>query len=174
MISLIIGPMFAGKTSELLRLIEREKYSGRSCCVVKFSRDKRYSDEHVITHEFRKKEINFSVTSLKGIENEWKVFDTIAIDEGQFFPDIVEFVSMVSDMGKRVIISALDADFQRKPFGRILELIPMAEHVMKLSAICMLCGKDAYFSKRISCEKEIEVIGGSEKYMAVCRQCYLK
>lgn len=62
----------------------------------------------------------------------------------------------------------------RSPFGRILELVPLAESVTKLSAICMLCHKDAAFSKRLGAEKEVEVIGGSDKYIAVCRKCYFK
>lgn len=62
----------------------------------------------------------------------------------------------------------------RLPFGRILELVPLAESVTKLSAICMICHKDAAFSKRLGTEKEVEVIGGSDKYIAVCRKCYFK
>lgn len=66
----------------------------------------------------------------------------------------------------------LNSTFQRKPFGSVLQLIPMAEKVTKLSAVCMICYKDAAFSKRLGAELEIEVIGGADKYVSVCRACY--
>lgn len=65
-----------------------------------------------------------------------------------------------------------NSTFQRKPFGSVLQLIPMAEKVTKLSAVCMICYKDAAFSKRLGAELEIEVIGGADKYVSVCRACF--
>ena len=96
----------------------------------------------------------------------------IGVDEGQFFPDVVKFCEDVAELGKTVIVSALDGDFRRKPFGSILELIPLAEYVVKLSAVCMICTADAAFSKRIVEGDEVEKIGGSDMYVAVCRKCY--
>ena len=78
----------------------------------------------------------------------------------------------MADLGKILIISALDGDFRRKPFGRILELVPKAEKVTKLSAVCCICFHDAGFTRRLSDEKEVTVIGGSDKYIAVCRSCF--
>lgn len=72
-----------------------------------------------------------------------------------------------------MIIGALDGTFQRKPFGTIIELIPLAEHVTKLNAVCFKCSRDAAFSKRIVEGDEVEVIGGADKYVAACRQCFL-
>jgi thymidine kinase len=99
-------------------------------------------------------------------------FDVLGIDEGQFFVDIVPFAENMANRGKIVVIAALDGTFQRKPFGTILDLIPLAEKVTKLSAICMLCSKDASFSKRIGEEKQLQVIGGADKYLALCRSCF--
>jgi len=99
-------------------------------------------------------------------------YEVIGIDEGQFFPDIVTFSEQMANMGKIVIIAALDGTFQRKPFNNILELIPLAEDVTKLTAVCTYCQKDASFSKRIGKETEVEVIGGADKYVAVCRGCF--
>jgi len=76
-------------------------------------------------------------------------------------------------MGKVVIIAALDGDFRREPFGQVCQLIPKAENIVKLKAVCMFCQRDAVFSCRITRETETEVIGGVEKYMACCRRCYL-
>lgn len=96
----------------------------------------------------------------------------IGIDEGQFFPDTVEFCEEMANLGKTVIVAALDGTFQRKAFGNILNLVPLAESVVKLHAVCMQCYKEAAYTKRIGAEKELEVIGGADKYQAVCRRCY--
>ena len=81
--------------------------------------------------------------------------------------------SDLSDEGKTVVVAALDGTFQRNPFGEVLSLIPLAENITKLSAVCMSCRcKDAHFSRRLSSETEVQVIGGKEKYLAVCRACY--
>ena len=80
----------------------------------------------------------------------------------------------MANLGKTVIVAALDGSYQRTPFGDILNLIPLAENVIKLTAVCMICFQEASFTKRIGAEKELEIIGGAEKYMAVCRECYMK
>lgn len=96
----------------------------------------------------------------------------IGIDEGQFFEDLATFSEAAANSGKIVIISALDGDFLRKPFGCVCDLIAMAEHVIKLKAVCMMCQRDAAFSRRLTNEDKREVIGGADKYIAVCRRCY--
>ena len=100
-------------------------------------------------------------------------YDVIGIDEGQFFPDLLPFCESAANAGKVVIVSALDGTFQRKTFGHVCDLIPMAESIMKLTSVCMLCQRDAAFSLRTTAETETEVIGGSDKYLAVCRRCYM-
>jgi hypothetical protein len=85
---------------------------------------------------------------------------------------VVEFAEEMANLGKTVIVACLDGTFQRKPFGRVLELLALAESVTKLSAVCMLCQANAAFSKRIGSETAVEVIGGADKYVAVCRACY--
>lgn len=79
---------------------------------------------------------------------------------------------MIANRGKIVIVAALDGTFQRKPFGKVLNLVPLSESVIKLSAVCVLCQDDAAFSVRLSNETAVEVIGGADKYIAVCRTCY--
>lgn len=101
-------------------------------------------------------------------------YDCIGIDEGQFFPDLVQWVEEMANAGKHIIVAALDGTFQRKPFGDVLDLIPMAEAVTKLTAVCMQCHQPASFSKRLGDETEVEVIGGAEKYISVCRSCYFR
>ncbi|EPY86774.1 hypothetical protein CB1_000299011 [Camelus ferus] len=90
------------------------------------------------------------------------------------FPDIVEFSEAMANAGKTVIVAALDGTFQRKAFGTILNLVPLAESVVKLTAVCMECFREAAYTKRLGVEKEVEVIGGADKYHSVCRLCYFK
>ena len=90
------------------------------------------------------------------------------------FPDIVDFCEMMANEGKTVIVAALDGTFQRKAFGSILNLVPLAESVVKLTAVCMECFREAAYTKRLGLEKEVEVIGGADKYHSVCRLCYFK
>lgn len=110
--------------------------------------------------------------TLKGIYERCKAYNVIAIDEGQFFPDLVEFAEKLANEGHVVIVAALDGTFQRKPFGSVLELIPLAEKVDKLSAVCIDCGKEAAFTRRTVESNEIELIGGEECYKPVCRKCF--
>jgi len=112
---------------------------------------------------------------LADVVDQVKRHQVIGIDEGQFFPDIAHFAPLWASEGKTVVVAALDGTFQRKPFGNVLELVPMAEKVTKLSAVCMICcKKDAHFTRRRTTETKVEVIGGRDKYLAVCRACYQK
>jgi thymidine kinase len=170
-VELIIGPMFAGKTTELLRRVDRAKLGRRRCIVIKFSRDTRYSQDSVATHDMRT-HIAIPCDSLLPHLPACLECDLIAIDEGQFFPDLVEFTERLTDHGKTVIIAGLDGTFQRKPFGPILELIAKSESILKLSAICTATGAEAAFSKRTVDSQELEVIGGAEIYSAASRSAF--
>jgi thymidine kinase len=101
-----------------------------------------------------------------------QAYDVVGIDEGQFFPDLLHFVELWANLGKIVIVAALDGTFQRKPFGNVLSLVPLAESVTKLNSVCMMCYADAPFTRRLTSETEVEVIGGADKYIAVCRACF--
>ena len=98
--------------------------------------------------------------------------EVVGIDEGQFFPDLIEFCERAANEGKIVIVSALDGTFERKPFGRILDLVPLAESVDKLKAVCTVCYADAAFTFRKSAETAVEIIGGAEMYVPLCRSCF--
>ena len=119
-------------------------------------------------------------------------FDVIGVDEGQFvsflffkkkrkfiyfllkkYSDLIPVCENAANRGKIVIVAALDGSFQRKPFGSVMDLVPKAEVVSKLTAVCMQCFRDAAFTKRIAGGSAIEEIGGSDKYIAVCRQCFM-
>jgi thymidine kinase len=178
-IELILGPMFAGKTTELQRRIKRYQHANQRCLIVKFAGDNRYTDEEVTcTHDGAKlhsKEGSIktiAASTLGQLQDMMSPFSVVAIDEGQFFPDVVEVSDALANSGKIVVVSALDGTFERRPFNNILNLIPMAESVHKITAVCKVCFRDAHFSKRITADTRVEVIGGSDMYIPVCRDCY--
>ena len=107
-----MGPMFAGKSTELLRRMRRNQISGKLCLSVKYAGDSRYSgsDRNVITHDFIKMEA-ISVHTLSELKDHWKSFDCIGIDEGQFYKDIVSWAEFAADSGKIVIVSGLSGTF---------------------------------------------------------------
>jgi thymidine kinase len=144
-VELIIGPIFTGKTTELLRRVERAELARLRCAVMKFSRDVRYSADSVATHD-RQMHIAIQCERLLPHLEKCLKCDVIAVDEGQFFADLVEFTDCLTEAGKTVIITGLDGSFQRKPFGAILTLIPKSESVRKLSTVCTVTGGDACFA----------------------------
>jgi len=169
-IQLILGPMFSGKSTELIRRLKRFQVAKYEVLIVKYAKDVRYDEFKLATHD-KQTLPAVSATTLEDLTKQAEDFDVIGIDEGQFFPDI-GWAEKMANRGKVVLIAALDGTFQRKPFPTILELIPLAENVTKLNAVCMNCFGEAAFSKRTSEEDSLEVIGGADKYMAVCRDCY--
>lgn len=173
-IDMIIGPMFSGKTSELVKRVRRSLAASQKCLLIKYKGDTRYGLEPVLsTHD----DVHMAaklVLTLGEMENAAWHYDVIAIDEGRFFPDLVERAEQWANDGKHVLVSALDATFQRKPFLNVLEVIPLAENVVKLTAVCSDCHKSASFTKRLSAETDVQVVGGADKYTALCRTCFQK
>ena len=175
-LELIIGPMFSGKTTELLRLHKNYSFIGKKVLVVNYAGDKRYHDSLLSTHD--KKMIPCTnVTSLSDIE-EMAIHDSdvILINEGQFFTDLVKHVlDYVEKYNKIVYVSGLDGDFKRQKFGGILDLIPYCDKIHKLSSFCSLCknGKSGIFSHRIVTQED-QVLIGSDIYIPLCRDCYLQ
>lgn len=175
MVQVIYGPMFSGKTTELLRRVRIYRIRGAVCLLLK-TKDSRYENDihNVMTHD----QFNYleavSCDSLYEREGLVGEADIVAIDEGQFFPDIVEFCEELANRGKIVIVACLDSDYRREPFGNICSLVAKSEQVTKLGSICRYCKTDAYFTARISAETELRVIGGLDKYVPVCRRCYKK
>lgn len=173
MIDLVLGPMFAGKSTELLRRIKRYRVASKKCLVIKYANDIRYSETWVSTHDQQMIEA-VSCEMLSEVEQKAQKYDIIGIDEGQFFDDIVEFWETMANSGKMVIVAALDGTFERKAFGRVLELIPLWETITKLDSVCVDCKNSASFTKRLCDSKETELIGGSDIYKPVWRGCYNK
>jgi thymidine kinase len=180
-LSLIIGCMFSQKTTEVLRRIRRYKSIGYKVLVVNFIGDTRYGQECIASHD---KEIEKAacVDKLKSIDNLVRSgeYNVIAIDEGQFFTDLHEYVTAWADeLPVHIVISGLDGTSERMPFGDMLRLIPHAEEVERLSAFCSVCrdGTVAVYSKYFGEQEKDEngvAIGGAEAYRPVCRKHFLK
>ncbi|CAL1282816.1 unnamed protein product [Larinioides sclopetarius] len=170
-IQIIFGPMFSGKTTELIRRLRKYQIANHKCLIIKYSHDTRYSEKEISTHD-RQTLDAISVATLSDLKNQAENYSVIGIDEGQFFPDVVVFSEEMANIGKIVIVAALDGTYQRKGFSNTLQLVPLAESVIKLTSVCMLCFEEASYTKRIGNETELEIIGGTDKYMAVCRSCY--
>ncbi|KAF8045401.1 hypothetical protein N665_5008s0001 [Sinapis alba] len=177
-IHVIMGPMFSGKSTSLLRRIKSEISAGRSVAMVKSSKDTRYAKDSVVTHDG----IGFPCWALPDLMSFPEIFgqdayaklDVIGVDEAQFFGDLYEFCCKVADDdGKTVIVAGLDGDYLRRSFGAVLEIIPLADSVIKLTARCEVCGKKAFFTLRKTCDTKTELIGGADVYMPVCRKHYV-
>ncbi|XP_050206537.1 thymidine kinase a [Mercurialis annua] len=176
-VHVIVGPMFAGKTTALLRRIDSEGSKGRNVVMIKSSKDIRYARDSVVTHDGLK----FPCWALPDLssfherigDEAYQKIDVIGIDEAQFFEDLYDFCCKVADHdGKTIIVAGLDGDYLRRSFGCVLDVIPLADTVTKLTARCELCGKRAFFTLRKTEQTETELIGGADVYMPVCRQHY--
>jgi thymidine kinase len=171
----ITGPMFSGKTEALQRHIRRFQLSGKRCLIINHASDTRYGEDAQCCTHYLQRMPAIVANRLETVLDQCQIFDVIAIDEGQFYPDLIEFVDhLTNDLNKIVVVSALDGTYEGKPFGRVGELLARAEHFEKLSAVCLRCGRDAAFTvrkKEYHNVKDTVSIGASEQYEAVCRAC---
>ena len=172
-IHLIMGPMFSGKSTELLGQIRRYNIKKKKTIVIGFNMDNRYStEEKVVTHD----KIEYpciKCIKLTDVIDKLYRFDVIGIDEGQFYPDLVEASEELSNMGKVVIIAALSGNFKREPFDVISKIISKCEIIQNVTAICFYCNSDANYTLRTTADEEELLIGGLDMYRPACRKCFL-
>jgi thymidine kinase len=177
-IKLIIGCMFSGKTTELIKECNRLESIHKNYICINSKKDTRYDKDDKVSSHDRIQIKCIRVETLSDVDNSYIISnDVILINEGQFFPDIVEYTTKWCEIfNKDIVVSGLDGTFMRKPFGHLLELIPLAESVTKLSAYCSICkdGTEAYFSYRKLKDPNEILIGSSDAYIAVCRKHYLE
>lgn len=171
-IQLILGTMFAGKSTELLRRLRLLELAGKSILRLKYSADTRYDNTTQIATHCGQKIQAVPINRLGEIGDVWRNYDVIGIDEGQFFPDLVDFAELAANSQKIVIISSLQGTFQRTSWDQINTLIPLCEKVDKLSAICKLCKVNASFTFRTADKNQKNMIGGADMYMPLCRDCH--
>jgi thymidine kinase len=179
-LELILGSMFSGKTSYLLDVYKKCVFCDIPVAVINYAADNRYTTEPMLsTHDKQMIPCILANTIQDAIQKNSETIaraETILINEGQFFPDIEEQVRLlVEQSNKRVYICGLDGDFERKPIGNLLQLVPFSDHIMKLKSLCSLCrdGTPGVFSFRTSREVD-QVVIGSSNYIPLCRGCYQK
>ena len=177
-LTLLIGCMFAQKTTELIRRIRRYKAIGYNVLVVNYSGDVRYGTNKIISHDTDSSDA-ICVKKLEEVAKQVSsgTYQVLIIDEGQFYSDLYENVKGWADtLPIHIVVTGLDGDSDRNPFGDILRLVPLAEEVERLSAFCSVCkdGTLAHFSKALICKEEQTAIGGANFYMPMCRKHYLE
>ena len=169
-LEIITGPMFSGKTTELIRrvsLLKRD--SGIRLLVINHDFDTRCNDRQLKTHG------GVVYPALKTSELmlvDIRSYDVIAIDEAQFFSNLETFVRMaIQKYHKWVIVAGLNGDYRQQPFGELHKLLPMANKIELKSALCYRCCGHASFTKRITKTTQTVDVGGADKYVATCRDC---
>lgn len=175
-LEVILGPMFSGKTTELMRIYNRYKICEIPCVVINHNNDQeRWNDvKEMATHNGEKCPCIY-VNNLKEILQIVDKYDIFLINEGQFFEDLYDIVNILVNMHKkRLYVCGLDGDFKRRKFGKILDIIPLSDNVRKLKAICKKCKKrDAIFTHRLNSKIDSQIeIGDCNKYTSLCRSCY--
>ena len=182
-LEVIMGPMFSGKTSELIRLVEREVYAKRKGAIFKIAFDKRYSTKHVVTHNGLRYDAYSVANSVEGLRKIEEIagsdgLDAIGVDEVNFFPvAIVGLLDRLADK-KKVIACGLNLNFKAEPFASTMELAARADRVRYLSAVCVVCGQEATRTQRLiggrpaPRDSPVIVVGGKELYEPRCRTCY--
>ncbi|NJE85043.1 thymidine kinase [Thermococcus sp. CX2] len=180
-LEVITGPMFAGKTTELIKRIERQMFAKRKAALFKPAIDNRYSEDEVVAHNGLRYEAFVIPTDEEGVRKIEEItkregFEVIGIDEVQFFPmSIVETLNRLADDGVYVIASGLNLDFKGDPFPVTRELLVRADNIVYLTAVCTVCGRPATRSQRLIDGKPaprdspVILVGGRESYEARCR-----
>lgn len=178
-IEVIAGPMFSGKTEELLRRLRRASLAKQAVTLFKPERDNRHNTTDVVSHDARRqpahavRDAAAMETMLEQLVDSGQMPDVVGIDEVQFFDEeIVGVCNRMADRGIRVISAGLDLDYLGRPFGCMPLLLAHAEYVTKLHAICTITGRPAHFSHRVEGGDEDVQIGGAESYQALSREPY--
>src|SRR6202158_3188655 len=172
-IEVIVGPMFSGKSEELIRRLRRAEIARKREQIFKPLIDQRYAKNEIVSHsglEIRSDNVGTATEVLHRVEPSTEV---VGIDEAQFLGEELITVCMkLADMGKRVIVSGLDTDFMGRPFEPMPRLLAVAEEIVKLLAICMRCGNPAVHTQRLVASEELIIVGAGNMYEARCRRCF--
>src|SRR5712691_5023589 len=172
-IEIVCGPMFSGKSEELIRRLRRARIARKRVQVFKPAIDDRYSVNEIVSHGDQRIPSD-PVSGAKEIleKLDWRT-QVVGVDESNFFgPDLVEVAQHLADTGKQVIIAGLDTDFMGRPFTPMPELLCVAESITKTLAICVRCGNPAKHTQRLVESSDLIVVGAAGMYEARCRRCF--
>ena len=175
-LEVVVGPMFSGKSEELIRRLKRARIARQRVACFKPDIDLRYHRTHIASHSEqtheaavvtpnaeRLREALFSTGQIDAVE-------VVGVDEVQFFDEgIVPLTMELVGLGKRVIMAGLDTTFTAEPFGPVPNLMALADNVTKLSAVCMVCGQPAIHTQRLGNSQQLVVVGAAGLYEARCR-----
>ena len=171
-IEVICGSMFSGKTEELIRRLIRARIARLKVEIFKPAIDVRYDEEKVISHDAREI-LSTPVPASANILLLTSDVDVVGIDEAQFFDrELPNVCNQLANSGIRVVVAGLDMDYTGKPFGPMPDLLAMAEYITKVHAICVKCGSLAQYSHRTIAGDKLVVLGETESYEPLCRQCF--
>jgi thymidine kinase len=177
-LEVICGPMFSGKSEEMIRRLRRAEIAGQRVVIFKPRIDDRYDAADVVSHAGARMRA-VPVASVAELSARAPGFEVVGIDEIQFFePSVVAAAIALADGGARVVAAGLDQDFRRLPFGPLPELLAHAEFVDKLQAVCHHCGGPATTTQRLVDGRpapysgDTVVVGAAEQYEARCRGCH--
>lgn len=172
-IEVVCGPMFSGKSEELIRRLRRAEIARQRVQIFKPGIDERYAHDHIVSHsevKIRSEGVKDTADMVARIEPRTEI---IGIDEAQFLgADVIDAVVKLADMGKRIIIAGLDTDYLGRPFHPMPELLAVADEITKTLAICMQCGNPAKHTQRLVASKDLIVVGAAGMYEARCRRCF--
>ncbi|MEO8663263.1 MAG: thymidine kinase [Bryobacteraceae bacterium] len=172
-IEAICGPMFSGKSEELIRRLRRARIARKRVQAFKPAIDNRYSVDEIVSHgDVRmKSEVVGDVAEIL-TKLDWRT-EVIGVDESHFFGQgLVDVAQQLADSGKQVIIAGLDTDYLGRPFPPMPDLLTLAESITKVLAICMRCGNPAKHTQRLVDSEDLIVVGASGAYEARCRRCF--
>src|SRR5947199_6970394 len=172
-IEVICGPMFSGKSEELIRRLRRAEIARQRVQIFKPTIDQRYSDSHIASHNDRRIHSE-CVSGAAEVEAKLDLrTEVIGFDEAQFLGEaMIDLVVKFADMGKRIIIAGLDTDYLGRPFHPMPELLAVADEITKALAICMQCGNPAKHTQRLIASEYLIVIGAAGVCEARCRRCF--
>ena len=172
-IEVIVGPMFSGKSEELIRRLRRAEIGKQRVQIFKPVIDRRYAKNGIVSHSGLEIASELVHTGSEILDKVAPRTEVVGIDEAQFLGDtVVDACTKLADLGKRVIIAGLDTDFMGRPFEPMPRLLAVAEEITKLLAICMRCGNPAVHTQRLFDSEELIVVGAGGMYEARCRRCF--
>jgi thymidine kinase len=172
-IEVICGPMFSGKSEELIRRLRRAMIARKRVQVFKPVIDDRYSKDEIVSHaDVRMKSEVVSGAGDILTKLDWRT-QVVGIDEANFMgAAVVEIANQLAYSGKQVLVAGLDTDYLGRPFSPVPELLAMAESITKTLAICMRCGNPAKHTQRLVESEDLIVVGAAGMYEARCRRCF--
>jgi thymidine kinase len=172
-IEVVVGPMFSGKSEELIRRLRRAEIARQRVQIFKPVIDQRYAANGIVSHSGLGIASDNVATAVEILERVQARTEVIGIDEAQFLGDeLLDVCTKLADSGKRVIVAGLDTDYLGRPFEPIPRLLAMAEEIIKLLAICVRCGNPAVNTQRLVASEDLIVVGAAGMYEARCRRCF--